>query len=117
MFLDHGYTYCETEPREEEQSLNVVLNQGYLEVFQILKSYENVNQTLFTFQMSMPLPEGLLGAWSSLLFSLYFSLWELNVNKQCSFWYSCVAKGQVQFYNSVYSSLQRSVVFHLDTER
>lgn len=62
MFLDHGYTYCETEPREEKGSLNVVLDKGFLEVFEILKPYENVNQTLFTFQMTMPLPEGLHGA-------------------------------------------------------
>lgn len=62
MFSDHDYTYCETEPREEKRSLNVVLDQGCFEVFEILKPYENVNQTLFAFQMTMPLPEGLLGA-------------------------------------------------------
>lgn len=52
MFLDHGYTHCETEPREEKQSLNVVLDQGCLGVFEILKPYENMNQTLFTFQIT-----------------------------------------------------------------
>lgn len=60
--MDQGNTYCETEPREETGSLNLVLDQGFLEVFEVLKPYENLNQTLFTFQMMMPLLEGLLGA-------------------------------------------------------
>lgn len=50
------------EPRQEKGSLNLVLDQGFLEVFEVLKPYENLNQTLFTFQTTTPLPEGLLGA-------------------------------------------------------
>lgn len=59
--MDEGNAYCETEPREEKGCLNLVLDQGFLEVFEVLKPYENVNQTLLIFQMRMPLPEGLLG--------------------------------------------------------